>query len=243
MHRFANPKRFLKIIDAVFPWVAGASAVLLVAGLYLGLVAAPEDYQQGDTVRIMFIHVPAATMALGGYVMMALASAVGLIWKHPVAELSAKAAAPVGACFAFLTLVTGSLWGQPMWGTYWVWDARLTSFLILFFLYLGYMAIWEAYDDPARAGKAAAILAIVGVINIPIIKFSVDWWNTLHQPASIITTEGPKIHGSILAPLLVMMAAYGCLFLTVLIIRTKAEIIARRVRLLKMASARENVGS
>lgn len=240
MHRFANPKRFLKITDAIFPWVAVATAILLAAGLYLGLIAAPEDYQQGDTVRIMFIHVPAATMALGGYVMMALASAVGLIWKHPVAELSAKAAAPIGACFAFLTLVTGSLWGQPMWGTYWVWDARLTSFLILFFLYLGYMAIWEAYDDPARAGKAAAILAIVGVINIPIIKFSVDWWNTLHQPASIITTEGPKIHGSILAPLLVMMAAYGCLFLTVLIMRTKAEILARRVKLLKMAAAREN---
>lgn len=240
MHRFANPKRFLKIADAVYPWTAVATAILFLAGLYLGLVAAPEDYQQGDTVRIMFIHVPAATMALGAYVMMALASAVGLVWKHPVAELSAKAAAPIGACFAFLTLVTGSLWGQPMWGTYWVWDARLTSFLILFFLYLGYMAIWEAYDDPTRAGKAAAILAIVGVINIPIIKFSVEWWNTLHQPASIITTEGPKIHGSILLPLLVMMAAYGCFFLTVLILRTKMEITARRVRLLKMAAAREN---
>ncbi len=239
MHRFANPKRFLKITDAIFPWAAGATVVLMCIGLYLSLFVAPEDYQQGQTVRIMFIHVPSATMALGVYVMMAIASAVGLIWKHPVAELSAKAAAPIGTCFAFLALVTGSLWGKPMWGTFWVWDARLTSFLVLFFLYLGYMAIWEAYEDQARAGKAAAILAIVGVINVPIIKFSVDWWNTLHQPASIVTTEGPKIHSSILVPLLVMMAAFGFFFLTLLIVRTKAEIMARRVKLLKIAAARD----
>lgn len=235
LHKYANPRRFLKIASAIYPWSAGLTVVLLVAGLYFGLFVAPEDYQQGNTVRIMFVHVPAAWMALFIYTMMAVSSAAGLIWKHPVADLSAKAAAPIGACFTFLALVTGSLWGQPMWGTFWVWDARLTSMLILLFLYLGYMAIWESFDDPAKAAKAAAILVLIGVINVPIIKFSVDWWNTLHQPASVATLSGPKIHSSILTPLLIMGFAYTSLFVTLLIIRVKAEILARRLRILQIS--------
>lgn len=235
LHKYANPRRFLKIASAIYPWSVGLTVILLIGGLYMGLVVAPPDYQQGESVRIMYVHVPAAWMGLSIYMMMAVSSAVGLIWKHPVADLSAKAAAPIGACFTFLALITGSLWGQPMWGTYWVWDARLTSMLILLFLYLGYMAIWEGFDDPAKASKAAAILVLVGAINVPIIKFSVDWWKTLHQPASVATMEGPKIHGSILTPLLVMGAAYMALFVTLLIIRVKAEILERRLRILRIS--------
>lgn len=234
LHKYANPARFLRLTAAIFPWVAALTVILLAAGLYVGLFASPEDYQQGSTVRIMFVHVPAAWMSMSVYTMMAISAAVGLIWKHPVADLSAKAAAPIGACFTFLALVTGSLWGQPMWGTFWVWDARLTSVLILFFLYLGYMAIWESYDDPSKAAKAAAILVLVGAINVPIIKFSVDWWNTLHQPASVATMDGPKIHSSILTPLLIMGSAYMSLFVTVFIIRVKAEILNRRLRMMRL---------
>ncbi|MBO0332461.1 heme ABC transporter permease [Sneathiella sp. CAU 1612] len=240
LHKYANPKRFLAITGAIYPWSVGLTVVLLLVGLYLSLFVAPPDYQQGDTVRIMFVHVPAAWMALMIYTMMAISSAVGLIWKHPVADLTAKASAPIGACFTFLALVTGSLWGQPMWGTFWVWDARLTSMLILLFLYLGYMAIWESFDDPVKAAKAAAILALVGVINIPIIRFSVDWWNTLHQPASVATMDGPKIHSTILIPLLVMGLAYTAFFVMVLIIRVKAEILKRRLRVLQIAELRES---
>ena len=239
LHKFANPARFLRIANAIFPWSVGTTAILLLVGLYLSLVGSPEDYQQGDTVRIMFIHVPAAWMSMSVYTMMAVAAAVGLIWKHPVADLSAKAAAPIGACFTFLTLVTGALWGQPMWGTYWVWDARLTSFLILFFLYLGYIALWGSFDDQSKASKAAAILVLVGVINVPIIKFSVDWWNTLHQPASVATMDGPKIHSSILIPLLIMGLAYTSLFVSLFIIRVKAEILGRRLRLLQINRLQE----
>ncbi len=234
MQRFANPARFLRLADAVQPWVAGLTLGLLVVGLYLGFFVAPPDYQQGETVRIMFVHVPSAWMALFVYMAMAVASAVGLIWRHPLADISAKAMAPIGACFTFLALVTGSLWGQPMWGTFWVWDARLTSVLLLFFLYLGYMALWQAIDDPARAAKAAAILALVGIVNVVVIKFSVDWWNTLHQPASVATLEGPKIHSSILTPLLVMALAFKAYFVWVLLIRIRAEILARRIRVLRL---------
>lgn len=240
LHKYANPKRFLEIASAIYPWSVWLTVILLLGGLYLSLFVAPPDYQQGDTVRIMFVHVPAAWMALMIYTMMAVSSAVGLIWKHPVADLTAKAAAPIGACFTFLALVTGSLWGQPMWGTFWVWDARLTSMLILMFLYLGYMAIWESFDDPAKAAKAAAILALVGVVNIPIIRFSVDWWNTLHQPASVATMDGPKIHSTILIPLLVMGLAYTAFFVMVLIIRVKAEILKRRLHVLQIAELRKS---
>ncbi|GLQ07817.1 heme ABC transporter permease [Sneathiella chinensis] len=238
-HKYANPTRFLRLASAVFPWVTGAAVLLLVTGLYMGLFVAPEDYQQGETVRIMFVHVPAAWMGMSVYTMMAVSAAAGLIWKHPVADLSAKAAAPIGACFTLLALVTGALWGQPMWGTYWVWDARLTSMLILLFLYLGYMALWGSFDDHSKAARAAAILVLVGAINIPVIKFSVDWWNTLHQPASVATLDGPKIHGSILTPLLVMGAAYMMLFLSVFIIRVKAEIMDRRLQIMKISQLQE----
>lgn len=166
---------------------------------------------------------------------MAIASATGLIWKHPVADLLAKASAPVGAGFTFATLASGSLWGQPMWGTWWVWDARLTSYLILFFLYIGYMALWEAFDDPQRAGKAAAILALVGAVNVPIIKFSVDWWNTLHQPASVMKMDGPAIDSSMLVPLLIMALGFTAFYGAVVIVRTQREIMARKVRTLRMA--------
>src|SRR5690606_15411797 len=239
LHKYANPRRFLSIIGAIYPWSVALTVVLLGAGLYLALFVAPPDYQQGETVRIMFVHVPAAWMGLMVYTMMAISSAVGLIWKHPVADLTAKAAAPIGACVTFLGLVTGALWGQPMWGTFWVWGARLTSLLILLFLYFGYMALWESFDDQTKAAKAAAILALVGIVNVPIIKFSVDWWNTLHQPASVATMAGPKIHSSILIPLLVMALAYTAFFVMLLIMRVRAEILTRRLRILQISEVRE----
>ena len=235
LHRFANPARFLRLARAVYPWAAGVTAVLIAAGLYLGLIVSPADYQQGETVRIMYVHVPAAWMALFVYTSMAIASATGLIWKHPVADLMAKGSAPIGAGFTFIALAPGSLWGQPMWGTWWVWDARLTSVLVLFFLYIGYMALWQAFDDPQRAAKAAAILSLVGFVNVPIIKFSVDWWNTLHQPASVVKMGGPAIHVSMLIPLLLMALGFTAFYVAVVILRAQREILARKVRALRLA--------
>jgi heme exporter protein C len=188
-HRLASPSRFMSYSAPMLPIAGWLAAGCIGVGLYLGLVASPADDQQGETVRIMYVHVPAAWMALLCYSAMAASSAGYLIWKQPLAELAARATAPVGACFTAIALVSGSLWGQPMWGTWWVWDARLTSVLVLFFLYLGYMALVSAFDDPARGGKAASILALVGFVNVPIVKFSVDWWNTLHQPASVLRVD------------------------------------------------------
>lgn len=230
MHRFANPARFLRIANAILPYVAGGFVITVVAGLYYALFNSPADYQQGDTVRIMYVHVPSAYLGLMIYSVVALASASVLIWKHPLAEIVARAAAPIGLAFTFLCLVTGSLWGKPMWGAWWVWDARLTSMLILFFLYLGYIALSNAFDDPGRGNKPAAILALVGVINLPIIKFSVDWWNTLHQPASIIRMGGPTIASEMLVPLFLMLAAFTFFFVTVLILRVRSEIAAAKLR-------------
>ena len=237
LHRFANPARFQRLARAVLPWCAGGTAVAFVAGLYLALVASPPDYQQGDTVRIMYVHVPAAWMALGAYTTMALASAAALIWRHRLGDLIAQSAAPIGAGFTVIALATGMLWGQPMWGTFWVWDARLTSVLVLLFLYLGYIALVHAFDDPERGAKAGAILALVGWINVPIVKFSVDWWNTLHQPASISRFAKPAIHPDILTPLLVMAVAYMLLFTTLLLLRVRAAILEHRLRTLAMARA------
>ncbi len=242
MHRFANPTRFLRLARAIQPWSMVIAVAAIAAGLVWGLFWAPVDYQQGDTVRIMFVHVPAAWMALFIYGVMAVASAVGLIWRHAVADLAAKASAPIGAAFTVICLVTGSLWGQPMWGTWWVWDARLTSMLILLFLYIGYMALWQAFDDPQKAARAAAIMALVGTINLPIIKFSVDWWNTLHQPASVLTLEGPKIHASLLWPLLLMAVGFMAYYISVLMIRMRSELAARRVRGLRLAYAATDQG-
>ena len=238
MHRFANPNRFLKLANAVLPWSAGLTALALAAGLYLALFHSPADYQQGETVRIMYIHVPSAWMALFVYANMAVASAVALIWRHPLADLIGKAAAPIGAGFTLICLLTGSLWGKPMWGTWWVWDARLTSVLILFFLYLGYIALVNAFDDPNRGYRAAGILALVGAVNLPIIKFSVDWWNTLHQPASVMRMDGPAIDPSMLWPLLLMAVGFTFFFITVLILRVRGEIAAAKIRNLQLSLAR-----
>ncbi|KAA0686674.1 heme exporter protein C [Azospirillum sp. OGB3] len=237
MHRFANPARFQRLSAAILPWTAGATVILLIVGLYIALIGSPRDYQQGDTVRIMYIHVPAAWMSLFVYVNMAIAAACGLVWKHPLADLFAKAAAPVGAGFTLICLVTGSLWGAPMWGTWWVWDARLTSVLILFFLYLGYMALVNAFDDPQRGTRAGNVLLLVGIVNVPIIKFSVDWWNTLHQPASVIRMGGPTIDGSMLVPLLVMALGFTAYFITVVLLRLRAEIVQRKIQTMRLTEA------
>ncbi len=233
-NRLANPTRFIALASAVLPWLTGVTIALFVAGLYLAFFEAPEDYQQGHTVKIMFIHVPFAWLAMMGYGLIAVSSVGSLIWRHPLADVSAKTAAPIGACFALLALITGSLWGKPMWGTYWVWDARLTSMLVLLFLYLGLMALWQAIEEPSRAGRAAAILALVGSVNLPIIKFSVDWWNTLHQPASVVKLGGPSIHSSILTPLLVMTLAFTCLFFVLHFMAMRTEILRRRVQALHL---------
>jgi heme exporter protein C len=230
IHRLANPARFQRFAGAVLPWSAGLTVVTLLAGLTLALVGSPPDYQQGEAVRIMYVHVPAAWMAMFVYASMATAAAVGLVWKHPLADLFARAAAPIGAGFTAICLITGSLWGEPMWGTWWVWDARLTSVLILFFLYLGYIALVNAFDDAGRGTAAGNILLLVGAVNIPIIKFSVDWWNTLHQPASISRLDAPAIDATMLAPLLVMAVGFTLYFVTAVLVRLQSEILARKLR-------------
>ncbi|HET9935134.1 MAG TPA: heme ABC transporter permease [Methyloceanibacter sp.] len=229
MPSLANPTRFLDLAGRLIPWLAALTAILFAVGLYLSFFVAPPDYQQGETVRIMFVHVPAAWLAMFGYALIAVASLGTLIWRHPLADVAAKAAAPIGATFTLIALVTGSLWGKPMWGTYWVWDARLTSMLVLFLLYLGLIALWQAIEEPGRAGRAAAILGLVGAINIPIIKFSVDWWNTLHQPASIVRLGGPTIDSSMLTALAVMAGAFTLLFVLLHLMAMRAEILRRRV--------------
>ena len=233
MVSLANPTRFLSLVDRMVPWLAAVTLILLGIGLYLAFFVAPPDYQQGEMVKIMFIHVPAAWLGMFGYVLIAVAALGTLIWRHPLADVAAKTAAPIGATFTFVALVTGSLWGKPMWGTYWVWDARLTSVLVLFLLYLGLLALCQAIEEPGRAGRAAAILALVGAVNVPIIHYSVVWWNTLHQPASVFRVGGPSIDPSLLAPLLVMALAFTLLFILLHLIAMRAEILRRRVRALQ----------
>jgi heme exporter protein C len=235
IQRLANPARFNRLAGRTMPWLAWGAALCIGAALWLALAVSPADYQQGEAVRIMYVHVPAAWMALAAYAFIALASAVGLVWKHPLAHVAAQAAAPAGAAFAFLCLATGSLWGKPMWGTWWVWDARLTSVLVLFFLYLGFIALTAAFDEPQRGERAAAILALVGVVNLPVIKFSVDWWNTLHQPASVVKMSGSAIHPSMLWPLLLMALGFTLYFGAVVLVRMKALLLARRARAMAMA--------
>ena len=237
LHRFANPGRFLRLAARVQPFVDALALVLTLVGVAWGLFLAPADWQQGDAVRIMYIHVPAAWLASAGYFALGVASFASIVWRHPLADLAAAEIGPVGAAFTALCLATGSLWGKPMWGAWWVWDARLTSVLILFFLYCGHIALVRAFDDPVRGYRAGAILALVGLVNLPVIKWSVDWWNTLHQPATITLTGAPSMSMDMLWPLLVCALGFSFVFASVLSIRLRAAVMERRVRSLLLARA------
>src|SRR5438128_6513069 len=237
----ANPSRFLTLSGRILPWLSAATLIAFAFGIGQALVA-PDDYQQGATAKIMFIHVPSAWLSMFIWATMSIAALGTLVWRHPLADVAAKMAAPIGAAFTLQCLITGSLWGRPMWGTYWVWDGRLTSVLVLFLMYLGVIALWRTIEDPARAARAVAILTLVGAINIPIIKFSVDWWNTLHQPASVLRLGGSTIHPTILVPLIVMLVAFTLLFLTLHLAAMRNEIMRRRVRTMMMMRADASAG-
>jgi heme exporter protein C len=237
MWNLANPSRFMALSGQLMPWLSGAAALLLAAGLYMGWFLAPADYQQGETVRIMFLHVPAAWLGLFFYLVMATSALGTLVWRHPLADVSQKAAAPIGAAFTLICLITGALWGKPMWGAYWVWDARLTSVLVLFLMYCGVLALWRTIEEPNRAARAVSILTLIGVVNLPIIKFSVDWWNTLHQPASVLRLGGPTIHPSMLYPLFVMAIGFTLVGIALHLAGMRTEILRRRVRTLTILEA------
>jgi heme exporter protein C len=232
----ANPSRFVALADRTLPWLAAVTLLAFAVGISQ-IYGAPDDYQQGATVKIMFIHVPAAWLGIFAWVLMSVAALGTLVWRHPLADVAAKAAAPIGAAFTLMCLITGALWGRPMWGTYWVWDARLTSVLVLLLMYLGVIALWRTIDEPSRAARVVAVLTLVGAINIPIIKFSVDWWNTLHQPASVLRLGVPTIHPTILLPLMVMLAAFTLLFLTLHLAAMRNEVMRRRLRTMLMLQA------
>jgi heme exporter protein C len=226
-HRLASPPHVYALAERLTPWFAWPAAALILAGLYGGLVLAPPDYQQGDGFRIIYVHAPSAWMSLMVYVTMAVAAAVGLIWRMKIAHAAAASCAPIGASFTVAALVTGSLWGKPMWGTYWEWDPRLTSELILLFLYLGYMALRSAIDDLQRADRASALLAVVGVINVPIIHYSVLWWNSLHQAPSVMKLAKPEMPAAMLLPLLIMLLGFTLFFVALLLVRLRGEILRR----------------
>jgi len=234
----ANPTRFLRLVDRVMPWLVAVTALLFAIGLYRAMNA-PDDYQQGATVKIMYLHVPAAWLGMMAWGIMSVAALGTLVWRHPLADVAGKAAAPIGAAFTLVCLITGSLWGRPTWGTYWVWDARLTSMLVLFLLYLGVMALYWTAEDPNRGSRAAAILSLVGAVNLPIIKFSVEWWNTLHQGSSVFRIGGSTIAPSILWPLLIMAIAFTCLFVVLHLAAMRNEILRRRVRTMRLMQAQE----
>lgn len=229
-HKLASPKHFFRISGKLLPWLGGLTAVLLASGLYLGLFVAPPDYQQGQSYRIIFVHVPSAWMSMFIYVFMAVLSGVHLIWNIKLADVMARCSAVPGASFTFLALATGALWGKPMWGAWWVWDARLTSELILLFLYLGYIALVAAIEDPRTAARAGGVLILVGVVNIPIIHYSVEWWNTLHQGPTVTKLDKPSIHVSMLIPLLLMAGAFQLYYFTVVLLRARVEVLARERR-------------
>jgi heme exporter protein C len=235
---YANPTRFLSLTRRLLPFLSSATLLLLAVGLVGAFFVAPPDYQQGETVRIMYIHVPAAWLAMFAYAVMTSAALGVLVWRHPLADAAQKTAATLGAAFTFVCLVTGSLWGKPMWGTYWVWDARLTSMLVLFLLYLGLIAVRQTMDDTPRGARIASIMTLVGAIDIPIIKYSVDWWNTLHQPASVFRLGGPSISASMLWPLLVMALGATALFLTLHLMAIRNEILRRRLARLTLEAVR-----
>jgi heme exporter protein C len=233
----ANPARFMGFSAWAAPLCLVLAGVLFAAGLPWALVLSPPDYQQGETVRIMYVHVPAAWWSLAIYAFMGAASFVGLVWRHALADVAARAAAPIGAAFAGLCLVTGSLWGAPTWGTWWEWDGRLTSMLVLFVIYLGYIALWGAIEDEEKAARLAAILCLAGLINLPIVKFSVDWWSTLHQPASILRAGGSAIHPSMMGPLFTMAGAYFFLFAALVQMNMRAAVHRRRVEAAELRGA------
>jgi len=228
--QLAVPKRFYRFAGAALPWSFAIMVALLAAGLVGGLVLAPTDYEQGESYRIIFVHVPAAWLSLLAYVFLAACAGVALVWRVKIAEALARAAAPVGASYTFLALVTGSLWGRPMWGAWWVWDARLTSELLLLFLYLGYIALDRAIEDRRRAARAAGLLAVVGVVNVPIIHYSVEWWNTLHQGPTVTRLDAPAIHLSMLVPLLLMAGGFLAHFATVVLMRARNELLVQERR-------------
>lgn len=233
----SNPERFMAFSRWAAPMFGAIAVVLALAGLWFGFTA-PEDYQQGDTVRIMFVHVPAAWMSMFVYVCLAVASFLALVFRHALADAAAQAAAPLGAAFTFLALVTGALWGRPMWGAWWVWDARLTSVLVLFLVYLAYMALRASLDDETKAARAGAILALVGAVNLPVVKFSVDWWNTLHQGASVFRAEGPAMTNDFLWPLLLMGLAFMSAFGSLWLVGIRAQVWRRRAEAAALRAAR-----
>jgi len=239
LHRFANPGRFLRLSGRVLPFLAWPGLVLTLLGLGWGLFVAPADWQQGDAVRIIYIHVPAAWLASALYAGLAVCAVLSLVWRHPLADLAAAEIGPVGAGCTALCLATGSLWGKPMWGAWWVWDARLTSMLVLLFLYLGHIALIRAFDNPERGYRAAAILALIGIVDLPVIKFSVDWWNTLHQPASISFTAAPTMYVGMLLPLLIAATGLSLGAAAIVTARLRAAVMERRIRGLLMARAQQ----
>ena len=237
----ANPNRFNKITEKIQPYILLIAITTLISGLYFGLFDSPKDYQQGDAVRIMYVHVPSAWLASFLYFSLAISCVFYLVWKHPLADLVSSSIAPIGALFSALTLVTGSLWGKPMWGTWWVWDARLTSMLVLFFFYLGYILLSNAFERKIDGSKTASVLAIVGLINLPIVKFSVDWWHTLHQPASIIKIGGPSIDDKMLLPLILMIFALSFFSLYMVILNVKTKLIEKKCEALLLKSNLEEM--
>jgi len=237
----ANPNRFNKITEKIQPYILLIAITTLISGLYFGLFDSPKDYQQGDAVRIMYVHVPSAWLASFLYFSLAISCVFYLVWKHPLADLVSSSIAPIGALFSALTLVTGSLWGKPMWGTWWVWDARLTSMLVLFFFYLGYILLSNAFERKIDGSKTASVLAIVGLINLPIVKFSVDWWHTLHQPASIIRIGGPSIDDKMLLPLMLMIFALSFFSLYMVILNVKTKLIEKKCEALLLKSNLEEI--
>tara|TARA_B100000686_G_scaffold345035_1_gene428820 strand:+ start:22355 stop:23098 length:744 start_codon:yes stop_codon:yes gene_type:complete len=226
----ANPSRFRRLAEKSYPYTVFIMCILFFFGLWFSIYKSPPDYQQGETVRIMYVHVPAAWMAMMVYLSMTIMSVFSLVWRHPLADLLAKSSAPIGAAFTLIALVTGSIWGKPTWGTWWVWDARLTSVLILFFIYLGHIALINVFEDEEKGAKAVAILTLIGAINLPIIKFSVDWWNTLHQPASVIKIDGPSIHIDMMIPLLIMALAFLFYYISFLFVNVQFELSKRKLK-------------